>query len=72
MLEVLHIILVLCFVAIAYCLGDIHEIDREEKRLSARVIRPANITVNRHYHVTEYVVSDSKALELDYPDSKVV
>jgi len=67
--------IILCAIAIVgmfitFCAGVLWEMNHEEERLSARVIRPANITVNRHYTVTEYTVTDSNALDIDFPDSR--
>ena len=59
-------------IGLSFCGGVLWRMSREDKKLSARVIRPANITVNRHYHVTEYVVKDDKTLDVDFPDSKAV
>lgn len=39
---------------------------QEEKHISARVIRPAEITINKHYHIEEYNITD-KALDIDFP-----
>lgn len=67
----------LCAVALigmaaSWCLGALWFMDNEDKRLSARTIRPANITIEKHIHIKEYTVADSKALDLDFPDSKQV
>lgn len=40
--------------------------NKEEKHISARVIRPAEITINKHYHIEEYNITD-KALDIDFP-----
>lgn len=39
----------------------------KHKKPEVRVVRPAEITVNRHYRVTEYTVQDG-ALDLDFPN----
>lgn len=40
--------------------------NKEEKHISARVIRPAEITINKHYHIEEYNITD-KVLDIDFP-----
>jgi len=55
--------------ATAYVLGYMHGKDKRDKELSARVIRPAEIKIDRHYHVTEYTVQDG-ALDLDFPNGE--
>lgn len=62
----------ICFVVFgmtitAYVLGYLHGKDTRDKELSARVIRPANIKIEKHYHVTEYTVQDG-ALDIDFPN----
>lgn len=57
----------LCFYA-----GMIFERKNEKPRTSARVIRPAVITVKPQYHVTEYVAEHPEDLELDFPPVKKV
>ena len=59
-------------ICLSFCGGVLWRMSREDKKLSARVIRPANIKIDKHYHVTEYVVKDDKALDVDFPDSKAV
>lgn len=66
------IILFVIFIAIfgvAFFAGVLWQMSRDEEKFTARIIRPAHITVNRHYHVTEYVVPDDKALEIDFPET---
>ena len=46
--------------------GFVWKDSKEEKRMSARVIRPAEITINKHYHIEEYNITD-KALDIDFP-----
>ena len=40
----------------------------KHKKPEIRFIRPAEITVNRHYHVTEYAVTEPEMLDLDFPN----
>lgn len=68
MLEVLVCIMVITSLGIAFCLGYLEGMDRQEYRLSARVIRPANINIEKHIHITEYTVQDG-ALDLDFPNN---
>ncbi len=55
---------------VAFCAGVLWQMDHEEKRLSARVIRPVNITIEKHVHVTEYTISDPASLDIDFPNSR--
>lgn len=64
------IVMAISGMVIAFCSGYLTACKVEDERLSARVIRPANITVNRHIHITEYTVADKEALEIDFPNSK--
>ena len=52
--------------ATAYVLGYMHGKDAHDRKAEARVIRPANITIEKKVNVTEYTVSD-KALDIDFP-----
>lgn len=52
----------------AFFIGARWQISRQEEKIGARVIRPAEITIEKHYHVTEYNITDGKALDIDYPD----
>lgn len=70
MFEVLLAIMFISGITIAYCVGYLHGLDSEEERISARVIRPANITVEKKVNVVEYTVTDSKALDIDFPNSR--
>ena len=66
------IILCVIYVAtfgVAFFAGVLWQMSRDEEKFTARVIRPAHITVNSKYHITEYVVADDKALEIDYPET---
>jgi len=57
--------LLLCFYA-----GMRVERKDGKQKTSARVIRPAVITVKPQYHVTEYVAEHPEDLELDFPNTK--
>lgn len=57
--------LLLCFYA-----GMRIERDTKREKISARVIRPAVITVKPQYHVTEYVAEHPEDLELDFPNTE--
>ena len=46
--------------------GFVWKDSKEEKRMSARVIRPAEIKIEKHYHIVEYTVSN-EALDIDFP-----
>ena len=54
----------------AFFIGAVWQMNRQEEKISARVIRPANITVEKHYHVTEYNITDGKALDIDFPNTR--
>lgn len=58
---------ILCFWA-----GKHWQEDKEKEKASARIIRPAIITVKPQYHVTEYVAEHPEDLELDFPPVKKV
>lgn len=68
MLTAILCVLVISGLAIAFFLGALWGMDREEYRLSARVIRPANINIEKHVHITEYTVQDG-ALDIDFPNT---
>ena len=70
MYEVLLAIMFISGITIAFCAGYLRGLDSEEERISARVIRPANITVEKKVNVVEYTVTDSKALDIDFPNSR--
>ncbi len=58
---------------ICFCIGALtekHFADEEIKMLKTRKVRPANIKIERHVHVTKYSVSDPKELDIDYPNSE--
>ena len=59
--------LLLCFYA-----GMWIERESKQPKISARVIRPAIITVKPQYHVTEYVIKRGEDLELDFPPTTKV
>ena len=69
MLTVLLFIIAFGCNFIAYCVGYLRGMDENEEKYSARVIRPANITINNHYTVTEYTVQDG-ALDIDFPNTR--
>lgn len=52
--------------SLSFLLGMMIQKDNDEKT-PARIIRPANITIEKHVHVTEYNVVNSESLELDFP-----
>lgn len=59
--------IVVAIVLISFSAGVLYEMNKKDERISARVIRPANITIEKHYHIREYTVSD-KALDIDFPE----
>ena len=59
--------IVLAIVLVSFSAGVLYEMNKKDERISARVIRPANITIEKHYHIREYTVSD-KALDIDFPE----
>lgn len=59
--------IVVAIVLISFSAGVLYEMNRKDERISARVIRPANITIEKHYRIREYTVSD-KALDIDFPE----
>lgn len=63
--------IVLSGMVVMFCAGVLYEMNVKETKYSARVIRPAIITINRTYRVTEYVIQD-KALDIDFPETKKV
>lgn len=65
--EVLAVMSYICVGILCFWAGAMWKEDREKERLSARVIRPAVIVTKPQYKVTEYIVSDNKALDLDFP-----
>lgn len=69
--ELLVIVASISAVGISFCAGAFWIMNRQEKKMSARVIRPANITIEKHYHIREYTVSD-KALDIDFPEVEKV
>lgn len=70
MVAILWGLLAVFYLSLGFCVGIIYKNAKEEDRLSARVIRPANIKIEKHFHVEEYSVSDKDALEIDFPNSK--
>lgn len=65
--ELLVIVASISAVGISFCAGAFWIMNRQEKKMSARVIRPANITIERNIHITEYNVVNEEALDLDFP-----
>lgn len=65
--EVLVVISYIAIGILCFWAGAMWKEDQEKKKKSARVIRPAKITVNRNYQVTEFVTPDKQALDLDFP-----
>ena len=62
-------------IGISFCIGVLtekHFADKEIEMLKTRKMRPANIKIERHVHVTEYSVSDPKHLDIDYPKNEKV
>lgn len=59
--------IVVAIVLVSFSAGVLYEMNKKDERISARVIRPANITIEKHYHIREYTVSD-KALDIDFPE----
>lgn len=70
--EVLATISYFCVGVLCFWAGAMWKEDQEKKKKSARVIRPAKLTVNRHYHVTEYATPNQETLNLDFPPTKKV
>ena len=70
MVAILWGLLAVFYLALGFCVGVIYKNAKEEDRLSARVIRPANIKFEKHFHVVEYTTQDKEALEIDFPNSK--
>lgn len=62
------ILFTICLVAcgLSFYLGKMIQKDIDE-RAPARVIRPANVKVEKHYIVREYTVTDN-ALDIDFPE----
>ena len=52
----------------AFFVGAVWQMNRQEEKISARVIRPANINIEKKYHVTEYLVQEG-ALDIDFPET---
>lgn len=63
--------IVVAIVLVSFSAGVLYEMNKKDERISARVIRPANITIEKHYHIREYTVSD-KALDIDFPEVEKV
>lgn len=59
-------------IGLSFCGGVLWQMSREDKKISARVIRPANITIEKHVYVTEYNVVNSDAIDLDFPKTEKV
>ena len=59
--------IVVAIVLVSFSAGVLYEMNKKDERISARVIRPANITIEKHYHIREYTISD-KALDIDFPE----
>jgi len=59
--------IVVAIVLVSFSAGVLYEMNKKDERISARVIRPANITIEKHYYIREYTVSD-KALDIDFPE----
>ena len=70
MVAILWGLLAVFYLSLGFCVGIIYKNAKEDDRLSARVIRPANIKIEKHFHVTEYAVQDKEAFEIDFPNSK--
>ena len=68
---VLMIILAVDMCVVSFSAGVLWQMNRDDKRMSARVIRPANITVNRNYYITEYAVQNEDALKINYPNTEL-
>lgn len=64
-LETLAVISYLAVGILCFWAGMRYQEDKE--KASARIIRPAVITVKPQYHVTEYVMKRGEDLELDFP-----
>lgn len=69
MLTAAAIIMCISLAVIAWACGYLYGANQFEEKTSARVIRPSEIKVERHYHVTEYTVEPG-ALDIDFPDTK--
>ena len=68
----MHILICVVFVVanfLAYVLGYLHGKDAHDREMSARVIRPANITIEKKVNVTEYTVQEG-ALDVDFPKAR--
>lgn len=72
MLETLVVISYVAVGVLCFWAGKCYAEDKRKEKLSARVIRPANIKVNRHYHVTEYATPNKETLDIDFPPVKKV
>lgn len=59
--------IVVAIVLVSFSAGVLYEMNKKDERMSARVIRPANITIERNIHITEYNVVNEEALDLDFP-----
>ena len=62
-------------IGISFCIGVLtekHFADKEIEMLKTRKMRPANIKIERHVHVTEYSVSDPKHMDIDFPKNEKV
>lgn len=58
---------------ISFCAGvftEKHFADEEIKMLKTRKVRPANIKIERHVHVTQYSVAEPKDLDIDFPNKE--
>lgn len=67
LLETLVVMSYIAVGVLSFWAGKCLEEDKNKKKLSARVIRPVNIKVDRHYHVTEYVIKKGEQLDIDFP-----
>lgn len=70
--ELLVIVASISAVGISFCAGAFWIMNRQEKKMSARVIRPANITIERNIHITEYNVVNDETLDIDFPETRKI
>lgn len=74
-MNVMYYVLSAVLIGISFCVGVLtekHFADEEIRMLKTRRVRPANIKIERHIHVTEYSVADSKHMDIDFPKNEKV
>lgn len=74
-MNIMYYVLSAVLIGISFCVGVLtekHFADEEIRMLKTRKVRPANIKIERHVHVTQYSLSDPKHMDIDFPKNEKV